>query len=650
MRGFKLIYMGGRDEDISLGFESRLCSTFCLFAVRFAAMNGGSANVPRGVNLPAIGYMSAAVLIFSLVPLVIVEVDGAENPFLFNAGWRLGASVGCVLVLLVFWRPLILDRGVLLFSLRRTVSWAIFWGAVGCFDYGFFTWSTRFIDVSVSAILFELWPIPFILIVSRFLGDAYGYSRNLPVIVPLMAVAFVGLVLVVASQTGSFGGIGNIGFPEGMQGVVLAIVAALLGSLGACSLIWGRNLADQLAGMGVTHRDRSSLVLFGAILGFGISSFWGATANAAVGLLYAGRPSFEVFSVGVIVGVLLQASAAILQRKANLSTRNLGVNALGYAIPILSLIWLWIFSEINVLRPDYLILGAAAIVTANLLINFDAEIRWGFKALILALGTCGAAVYLRDGVFADLGIADWSWAGSGYFESIALAATVFTLLLAFRVARLVSRTSEEDNQTFAVYRKLDILARRGTVDPEVCRHILDMDSARNNSTAEKEAYEKARQLIADVDPKPLKEADIQLLSDAESGLDALARSKQVDIHYGEMFALGIFATMTIVLAVFSRPSQVEGWTRLMVDLFAMVISAIVIFLLVHVYDLQQERDGAKFETVEARPAYRYYLVRFLDTKRRSSDQWFSFIIGGAIVLTYAGLLARKWLGSVDISP
>ena len=94
-------------------------------------MNGGSANVARGGNLPAIGYMSAAVLIFSLVPLVIVEVDGAGNPFLFNAGWRLGASVGCFLVLLVFWRPLILDRGVLLFSLRRTVSWAIFWGAVG---------------------------------------------------------------------------------------------------------------------------------------------------------------------------------------------------------------------------------------------------------------------------------------------------------------------------------------------------------------------------------------------------------------------------------------------------------------------------------------------------------------------------------------
>ena len=342
----------------------------CKVSGKFAAMNSGSANAFRSVNLPATGYMSAAVLIFSLIPLVIVGVDGAENPFLFNAGWRLGASVGCVPVLLIFWRTLILDHRVLLFSLRSTVSWAIFGGAVGCFDYGFFTWSTRFVDVSVSAILFELWPIPFVLIVARFLGDAYGYSRNLPIVIPFMAVAFVGLVLVVASQTESIGGIADVSSLEGMQGVALAIAAALLGSLGACSLIWGRNLASQLASRGVTHRNRSSLVLFGAILGFGISSFWGAAANTVVGVLYADQTSFEVFPAGVIIGILFQASAAILQRKANLSTHNLGINALGYTIPILSLTWLWIFSDINVLRPEYLIIGATAIVAANLLINF----------------------------------------------------------------------------------------------------------------------------------------------------------------------------------------------------------------------------------------------------------------------------------------
>ena len=53
----------------------------------------------------------------------------------------------------------------------------------------------------------------------------------------------------------------------------------------------------------------------------------------------------------------------------------------------------------------------------------------------------------------------------------------------------------------------------------------------------KEAYGRARDCISTVVPGTLCEADGQLLSQAESNLDALVRSKQVDIHLGEMFAL-----------------------------------------------------------------------------------------------------------------
>ena len=64
-----------------------------------------------------------------------------------------------------------------------------------------------------------------------------------------------------------------------------------------------------------------------------------------------------------------------------------------------------------------------------------------------------------------LNVVQWDWTGGGYFQSITLAATVFILLLAFRVSRVVTRASDEDNRTFLVYRKLDMLARRNVVDP-----------------------------------------------------------------------------------------------------------------------------------------------------------------------------------------
>ena len=207
-----------------------------------------------------------------------------------------------------------------------------------------------------------------------------------------------------------------------------------------------------------------------------------------------------------------------------------------------------------------------------------------------------------------------------------------------------SRTSEEDNRVFSIYRKLDLLARRGVISGEVCDYILEIDRANNKTSTEREAYYNARQLIAEVDPAKLDEAEVQLLSDVEANLDALARSKQVDIHLGEVFALGIFATITIGLSLLTRPPELDGWTRMLVDLFAMLISAVVIFLMFHIHDLQRERDERKLDFPEAGAEHRGYRVRFIDAERRLPDQLLSLIIGAAIVLAYAGLLANKWLG------
>ena len=597
----------------------------------------------RGGNLVASGYMLLSVLVYSFIPLVIARSSAVESPFLFNAGWRLGLGVGCLLTLLVFYRRILFHGETLSLVARSTFSWAIFLATLQSFENALFAWSIRFIDIAVANIIFETWPIVFILLIAWLLREGGGYRRNIRAILPLLALALVGLIFVVLSQAGGV----NLDRVSGVdlgRGVGLAALAAVAASFGAFHLEWGRDLAAKLRNSTTPGVGTASLVLFSTILSYAISSLFGVVPNMMIGFSLGETIVIPVMATGIIGGLLLHAPGGMLFRLANLTTDNLGVNSLNYCIPVLSLIWLAIFSEINVFHADYLIIGTAAIITANLLINFEAEVRWGFKALLLALGTCGAIVYLRDGVFEFLGIAGWKWAGGGYFESITLSATVFTLLLVFRVTRLVGRTSEEDIRTFTIYRKLDMLARRGIIDRKACGYIQDMDNAKNNSAAEKEAYTQARSLIAEVDPGPLNEADSQLLTDAEANLDALARSKQVDIHLGEMFALGIFAGATIGLALLSLPPKVEGWTRLLVDLFAMVISAVVIFLMVHIQDLQRERDDGKFDPSTRGAEHRHHLVKFFDTAQRSFDQWLSIIVGAAIVITYAGLLTHKWLG------
>ena len=116
-----------------------------------------------------------------------------------------------------------------------------------------------------------------------------------------------------------------------------------------------------------------------------------------------------------------------------------------------------------------------------------------------------------------------------------------------------------------------------------------------------------------------------------------------------MFALVVFAAVTIGLALFSLPPQVEGWTRLLVDVFAMLVSSVTIFLLVHIQDLQRERDAPKLEALDPPgpvPGRLRCLVLFPDTAHRTFDQWLSVVVGVAIVATYVGLLTSRWLASV----
>ena len=580
------------------------------------------------------------------MPLVLDLSGGSQSPFLFNFGWRLGLVIGYAFFLVASNGRLLFQRIVLSLIWRRVFNYVMLFAIVGNFEFALFALSIRFIDVSVTTALWEIWPILFILLTARILKDEKRYRKINKETLLFLIVGFAGFAFVVVSQTGAGGEMNQGALPRAylLIGVCLAILAAIATSFMAFSLKWGSDLSQELLPKLDGATSKESLDLFCVIIAHVVCSSLSAPVNATIGLLSGEKIAYGVFAVAIIGGIFTDAVATIAWRKSNLITNNLGINAMAYAIPVLSLLWLFVFSRAEVPRPDYLIMGAAAIITANLLINSEAEIRSGFKALLLALGTCGAIVYLRDGVFESLNVEQWHWTESGYFESITLAATVFTLLLAFRVARLVSRTSEEDNRTFIVYRKLDLLARRGIINPQVCDYILQIDQANNNVSVEQEAYTKARRLIADVDPRPLNEADSQLLSDAEANLDALARSKQVDIHLGEQFALGIFGAITVGLALLTLPPQVEGWTRLLVDLFAMLISAVIIFLLVHIQDLQRERDGSKLESLDSHAAYRNYLARFLDTRQRLFDQWLSFIVGGAIVLTYAALLAHKWVG------
>ena len=620
--------------------------------------SGQNSKPDKNANFGALSYMLIAVTCFSLIPLGVNLAGGPQSPFLFNVLFRLGAAAGCIFFLLHY-RQYVFTAAVISLvwkGIKKPPGNILLLGTIiSSLDFALLAWAARLLDITVATILFEIWPVFMILFAARLFKDVDRYRRVNITVVSLTLLSLAGFVFAIASQTTTTDGIDSFFAVlwESRNGIGLVLAAIVVTTLITSAWKWGVLLDSQAK----TEPNDRSLQLMFVIVAFLIASIISSIGSAGVALAEGETLTPAGALLAFLFGAILTVGN-VVWGKANFVTDNLGINALNYAIPILSLIWLVSVPVIlrylgvqgvpqaEVVRWDYLVLGAAAIVTANLLINFEAEIRWGFKALLISLGLYGAIAYLRDGMFTFLEIHSWSWNEAGFFESITLAATVFTLLLAFRVARLVSRTGEEDTRTFLVYRKLELLARRGMVSPQVCEHILEIDKANNNSAAEKEAYDHARALIAEVDPLALNDADAQLLSDAESQLDSLARSKQIDIHLGEQFALWIFGGITIGLALFSLPSNAEqGWTRLIVDLFSMLISAVVTFLLFHIRDLQRERDQEKFSQIsKSLNNRRYIAVRFLDTEQRTFDQWLSLVVGGTIVLTFAALFAQKWLG------
>ena len=622
----------------------------------------------------ALGYILIAVISYALIPAAIEYIGGEKLPFFFVAAWRLGVAVGCVAILIVFYLPLWLNRynwGRFKYYLSTSetkavdwrfpvinlhiqvdelriplvnwkvpgdfIDWRILLTILGNCEYALFAWSLQYIDITMATIVFQSWPIFFLILSALLLRENIRHLHNGKTALSLfllVSLSVIGFAFIVFSQSGEIGHLGNVS--RLITGVVLVAGAMALGNLKAFGIDWGRRLGNQLSG-DLTGLG-SSPAMFFVLVSFLISSFGAAAVGLIVGLGRSETWDMEILGMAFLGGMVVNGTAGIMWRKANMADDDIGFNALGYAIPVVAILFLLLFGMAGVSQIDYLIIGVMAIVVANLLINFEAEVRWSFEALILALGGCGTLIYFRDELLDWLRIPNWTWSGDGYFGSIAMTATVFTLLLAFRVARLVTRTNDEESRTFNILRKLDRLVRRGVIDEDVRHCILVIDET-NKQPILKEYYLKARSYIANATPE--NDADRDTLVQVEADLDMLVRSQQTTPVLGEIFALLVFAGITIILTIFTKPTEPEGWIRLLLDLFAMLVSSVIIFLMIYSMDLDRERDA---HILERTTEDGEYLLLFPDTERRLFDQWLSVAVGVIIILVYAGLMAHKWVG------
>ena len=589
----------------------------------------------------ALGCVVVAVLLYSALPIVF-SFGGASNaPFLFVAFIKL-FSIFSSAVYLFYGYEEKMNQATLKIILNHLRHKTIFWTVSTHFAYVIFAFALRYVDESIAAVLIETWCIFLVIFMARFFGEEDRYEKFTTQKWFLFAVAFVGIGFIVISQISTIDNVVSELFTvASLGGVGLVLLAALLAATGfPANQLWGSYVQSQgKASENANEEEEEDQKKekskeeekFYTIVASIIGQILIVPALFVLGFFF--EESFQFFgSMGIAAtyGFLGLGVGDTLFRIANAKTRNLGINALFYLVPAVSLIWLGLASQIDVPHIDWLIIGVIAIITANLLLNVIVEIRSAYTALIIALWLCGMAVYLHDG----LPLSD-------YFETVGVVSTLFILILVFRADRLVRRTAEEENRVFFIYNRLSRLARKKGIDEDATNQLRDIDEHKKPEDL-LTAYHTLKGYLK-ATRKKYPEYDDDKLDELEAAVDSLAHSKQQGANFGELIAMGVITFIMVCALLFFKPAELFSWNRLFTEVTSFLLAAVIVFLFFNIFDLQHDRTNAVLKSDKKEKIRVLYSASFDDATDRSGEQLVSVAVCIAITGAYIYLFLEKWV-------
>ena len=583
----------------------------------------------------AASWMGVSVFLNSWTPLTVALVGGAVGPFMFQF-WAYSTMSLVWLVYLIWTHPGLVRRSdIWVWIIRQLPTRDGVLAMLNGFNLAFFVSATLFLDTALVTVITAGWLILFV--AYRKQHDP-RYQRMTGQHWLLLSIAMAGIALVTFSQAG---GITTAGGWRLLWGGLLAAASAVCGSWISFRFRLGIELyhdrCKSMSDVSDTRRDELACVLAVSI----VTSLASILSGLLIGLIvfpgdtgpgthlggFVSTPVVWVIAVGIV-----SALGNIAFRYANLEATNLGVNAMQYLRPVLSLVWLAVFATITVYRTDFLWVGAAAVIAANALINFRSEDRAGFEWLVLSLLGFGFVIYMRDEWFTHIPGYGWFPGFGDYYGVLGAGATVFVLILSFRTSRLTTRTASEEQQTYMLWRRLDALSADEQTRRVVLHHVQTIDTTRNIGELD-HAYNYVTDQIEHAGLDRSEAAEMQ------GNLDTLVNSKQKGRNLAELIVLVMLAFLVAGMAVFAR-TETQAWPALVNDVLSMLLASAVTFMTVHLFDRRSERDlplitdagKVMFRTVET------------DEKHNPRvEQAITVGIGFAVIGIYVWLMAVKWL-------
>lgn len=238
-----------------------------------------------------------------------------------------------------------------------------FWMVIGyAVDLTFWVWAATLIDPLVATLVFQLFPIGMVWLAARLGRRIAAGQRTAPHAIGgkhwmLMASSFLGAALVIWSETGAVSTLNWLG-------IALALAATAFG-IGS---FWGTVSTGRL--MTWPDDDPNDLA-------------WAATLSAVVGRFFAlpltllgsvffFPPTDDRFELTwpilgflSLIGVFNMAGA-VSHRYSLYVTSSLSVQRIMFFSPALQMLWLWMFADVSIAKPQVLLIGTAIVLLSNL--------------------------------------------------------------------------------------------------------------------------------------------------------------------------------------------------------------------------------------------------------------------------------------------
>ena len=629
------------------------------------------------VQSRAVTLMLAAVVGYSVLPLLVDVSDGVGSVALLTGVWAFTHSAVNAAAVRRWSRQAGLRvRGS---GLARRIPWWAYTAAfVAAFQWVFFAWSSRLTETAVTTLIFEFWPVLFL--VGRRLLPSPGHKR--PVAggdLVLVAAAAVGLSLVIFSNSGTSAG------STSWAGAVFAGTALMIaagervahlrsGELVAESLQTSRSentAAETEPEAAASARTRTLIGAFQNVAARGTASVL-LLIVGAVQHPGSGEPLAVTIAVGFGLGAVHAVSGLTFSYANHLSDTDT-INSLYFAVPTLALVWLWTFTDVTVSHPALFVAGGIGVLAVNMVIHLDPEgtgrrtaasgthqTDHGFKALILSLWASGTFVTLRDDML-PRGMLRWQ--AGDYWAMLTLVATVFVFVLSFRQSRAAERDREADLHALKALAEIDTLRDIRQISPEtadVLAGSLNRIDTETGIADIRDGYRQFRRTVLHTDLDDDADTDTGSVVARRRTLlhvETLANLRRRGRETTELAVLALFAALVCFAALLFRPARSDSplspWEGFGTEMISMNVAAAVVFLVFDLADRHRLRDSPTLRRTpkpdggpddEHQPAgWQLNLHVPADHTKKRAAQTVTVTLGAAIIAVFAALLRHKWI-------